>query len=660
MTKNRSLAAFLVIVSIFISILGYYYIHKPFDAESGLGMFKAVWQIAVALFILALSGGLGRVLLGKVIEPSSPIDLVRQSAFGMGLISILTLITGMTVGVKLIWLMFPPAVLLVFTFKHCLAWMRSWGNYQLPVLDGVQRTWFFLTIVVLISGLFFALAPPIHYDALAYHLSLPQLYLQSGRIVYSPDIMYVGMPQATEMLFLLGTRFGGLEAATVLGWFISILTLFCMFDFVTTRFSPGAGWVSIIALLCGLTFAKSPAWGYNDWSAMLYGLTCLITLNTWASSQTRRDLALAAVFAGFALATKYTGGIILLCGIGVILLNMRRDALSKSASNLFLFTLIASLMPLPWMVKNWAQTGNPFYPLLVPSGSMDSVRIAFYQGGEIFGNWLDRLLLPIQATLYGVEGGEGYSASIGPLLLGFGLVALIRFRSFLGEQKQTLQRIYIVLLIAWAVWAFGSYFSALLIQSRLFFPVFPAWAILAGAGYYSIEKEKISTIRIGMIAGMLTTMVFAFTTVEIVRDFFKQNPAGVVVGISSREAYLERNLGSFAPAMLSLQNLPSSARVMLLWETRSLYCLPRCEPDEIIDRWFHDRAVYGDAESILSAWQSEGFTHMLYFKLGSDNRRAESKRFTPEDWEEMDALLSRLPVVENYKNAYILYSLEGE
>lgn len=659
MTKIKTLPAVLVILIIFGSVLGYYYVHKPFDAESGFGLFKAVWQILIALFILTLSGGLGRKILGSQNEIATPIDLVTNAAIGMGLIGILMLALGMTVGIEIIPVLILLGVILVVTAGECLTWMRSWRHFHFPRLSLIQRTWFSLTIIILIPSLFFASAPPIHYDALAYHLSLPQLYAEAGRIIYTPDIMYVGMPQSTEMLFLLAIRLGGLEAATILGWFISMLTLVCLFEHVKIRFSAGAGWASVIALLSGFTFAKSPAWGYNDWTAMLYGLTCLIALDNWASSKTRRDLALAATFAGMALATKYTGGIILVCGIGVIAFNMRREALSKLGSTIFLFASLASLMLLPWIFKNWLQTGNPFYPLLYPAGAMDSIRVAFYQSGTIFGDWLDMILLPVQATVFGVEGREGYSASIGPLLLGFSLVTLIQHRTFADDQKQSLQRIYIFLLTAWMVWAFGSRISALLIQSRLFFPVFPAWAILAGAGYHAIEKERLSTIRLGMIAGILATMVFIFTTVEVVRDFSRQDPAGVVLGATSRDEYLERNLGSFAPAMQAVQDLPSSARVLLLWEPRSLYCLPKCEPDEIIDRWYHDRKAYGMAESILNSWQNEGYTHMLYFKLGADNRRAESKRFISEDWEEMDLLLSKLSILENYNNAYILYSLGG-
>ena len=659
MTKIKTLPAVLVILIIFGSILGYYYVHKPFDAESGFGLFKAIWQISSGIFILILSGGLGRKILGDQNGSAATVDLVIHAAIGMGSMSILTLALGMTFGVSFISVLLLLGIILVIAAKDCLAWMRCWRQFHLPKSNSIQRAWFSLIVIIVIPSLFFALAPPIHYDALAYHLSLPQLYAQNGRIIYTPDIMYVGMPQSTEMLFLLAIRLGGLEAATVLGWFISMLTLVCLFEYAKVRFSAGAGWASVVALLCGLTFAKSPAWGYNDWSATLYGLTCLVALDKWAASHSRRDLLLAAISAGMALAAKYTGGIILVCGIGVILFNMRREAFSKLASNVFLFASLASLMLLPWMIKNWLQTGNPFYPLLYPAGAMDSIRIAFFQTGTIFGDWLDMILLPVQATVFGVEGGEGYSASIGPFLLGFSLVTLIQHRTFADDQKQSLQRMYIFLLTAWMVWAFGSRISALLIQSRLFFPVFPAWAILAGAGYHAIEKERLSTIRLGMIAGMLAAMVLTFTAFEVVRDFFKQNPAGAVFGAVSREEYLERNLGSFVPAMQAVQDLPSSSRVLFVWEPRSLYCLPKCEPDEIIDRWYHDRAAYVNADSILNAWKDEGFTHMLYFKLGADNRRAESRRFTPEDWEEMDLLLSKLLVVENYNNAYILYSLEG-
>ena len=59
---------------------------------------------------------------------------------------------------------------------------------------------------------------------------------------------------------------------------------------------------------------------------------------------------------------------------------------------------------------------------------MSSLRLALYQGGEAWGNWLDFVFLPVRATLMGLEGGPGYSASIGPLLVGLSLAAVLIWR----------------------------------------------------------------------------------------------------------------------------------------------------------------------------------------------------------------------------------------
>jgi len=646
-----------ILLAVLVPILGYYATHKPFDAESGLGLFKALWQIFVPLMLVSIAGGLGKRLIGD--RDSGAAILIVDAALGLGVMSALFAALGLTVGINTISLAGLPILLLAASTKQTLAWIQGWISLDLSASSVIQKSWKFFIGVILFCALITALAPPFHYDAITYHFSLPKIYLQTGALTYTPDIMYGGMPQATEMLYLPAVRFAGFESAAVFGWLIGALTLIGLFAFARDRFSPAAGWMSAVALLAGMTFAESPAWGYNDWSAMLYGLTCLIVLDRWNVSRSRRDLLPAASLAGMALATKYTGGIVLLGGLAGILIHARRERSPTAMRDMALFGIAASIPLLPWALKNILQTGNPFYPLLFPAGAMDATRVAFYQGGAVFGTWLDMLILPWQATVLGVEGGLGYSASIGPLLLGFSLIALFRLRALTEEQSRLARAVLAILIVTWAAWAVGSRVSALLIQSRLFFPVFPAWAILAGIGFHVIEKETIASARLGVIAGMLATLALGFTTYEAARSFVTRGAAEVVIGASSPDEYLARNLGSFAPAMQSIRDLPEGERVLMMWEARNLYCLPTCEPDEIIDRWYHDRKVHGDAASILNAWRAEGYTHLLYFKLGSDNRRAESKRFTQDDWDELDALLSRLTVVQNFNNTYILYSLEG-
>ena len=73
-------------------------------------------------------------------------------------------------------------------------------------------------------------------------------------------------------------------------------------------------------------------------------------------------------------------------------------------------------------------TGNPVYPFFFESGSMNQIRMAVYQGLPAYGNLLDLFFLPIQATIVGVDGSVGYSVSIGPLLLGLGIVAFLNWQ----------------------------------------------------------------------------------------------------------------------------------------------------------------------------------------------------------------------------------------
>ena len=326
-TGTKILAALAILAILMAALIGYYATHKPLDAAGGLGLFKAAWQILVPVTIVSLAGGLGKRLLGA--RESDAVNLVIEAAFGLGLISALLALLGLTVGINMVSLLGLPILLLAVSAKQALGWLKGWASFEFAASTAVQRTWKFFILVILFCALATALAPPFHYDAVTYHLSLPRIYLQTGQLSYTPDMMYGGMPQATEMLFLPAMRFGGLEAATVLGWLIGALTLSGLFAFARERFSAAAGWMAVVALLAGMTFAESLAWGYNDWMAMLYGLTCLIALDRWTASQSPRDLLLAAAFAGMALATKYTGGIVLLGGlahatkpVGQLLMNL--------------------------------------------------------------------------------------------------------------------------------------------------------------------------------------------------------------------------------------------------------------------------------------------------------------------------------------------------
>jgi hypothetical protein len=540
--------------------------------------------------------------------------------------------------------------------------LEKWLAIGLMIIFG-------LTLIV-------SLAPPVKYDALVYHLALPQAYLQAGRIRYMPQIMFWGMPQTGEILYTWAMALAGYQAASVMSWLFGLLAVAGLAGFTHRRLGSRAAWVSVASLLCGYTLADELSWGYVEWLSILFGLGMLSTLDQWRVNGQRKDLILAGVFAGFALGSKYTGGVLLLAGMGVVAWQVlqwsrvdkqpaearpkktRNGNLLRLAEGLVCFGLPAVLVTLPWWLKNIWATGNPFYPFFFPGGAMDALRIHLYQGGALWGGWQDALLLPWQATLTGAEGAPGFAASIGPLLLGLGALAWLGWRRRLPEQRRSISTAGIMSVIGLLVWAIAGRLSGLLIQTRLYFSIFPALGFLAGAGFLAIDSIRWQEIRLGFVSGALVLFVFFLNVIHTSQTVQQQGAFAYLFGQQTEKDYLQNNLGWYAAAAERVRQTPDLAPSYMLYEPRSLYCAPRCEPDETLDHWLQARARYGDAQSILDAWRQAGYRSLLVYTRGVEFVREDDERYTTEDWQTLDGLLSHLTKLQDFGGAYALYSLQ--
>jgi len=639
--------------------IGYAYMHKPFTLNELLPISKAIWQIVVVGVIVSLAGGLGYRLLrgrtGQLLQRT-----VIQSALGLAILSVATLVIGASLG--LLWWLFASSLLAagILLRKDILSWWQAWAeiNTYWRNAGHFGKAVLLAAFILLGCTFFIALAPPLAFDALTYHLAIPQAYLLTGRVTYLPYTMFWGMPEQSGMLYTLVMMFSGLESAPLLSWAMGFLTLIALFNYAKDKLGAKAGYAAIAAVLAGEALTALLASGYVEWPTMLYGMATLIALDDWMTSKAHKSIALAGLFAGLTLATKYTAGIILLGGLVVILLKTRENSVRKTLSALIRFSLCAFLAMTPWLVKNAFATGNPFYPLLYPSGAMDEFRLHFYQDNPIYKDWREMLILPWQATVWGIDGKPGYSASIGPLLLGLSLLAWMGWRTRSKSEQDTIKVAAAVTVTGLIAWAIASRLSGLLIQTRLYFAMFPAWAVLSAAGYDALCRQQAQGIRFGRLAGSLLLLALGFTTFQTATGWLIKNPILVLPGYQTDTEYLANNLGDYFAAMQAVNALPSDARTLMLWETRELYCLPRCDGDEVIDRWFYDSRLYGDIETVLEMWQLTGYTHLLYNRLGADFIRQEDPHFlTEEDWEKLENLFSALPPPIEIGGSYQLYTL---
>jgi hypothetical protein len=544
--------------------------------------------------------------------------------------------------------------------KNIAAWLGQW-----KALRAILPNNFFTNVVAAMCGMIVllafltTLAPPIRFDALTYHLTLPAAYLQSGQIVYLPENVFWGMPQLVEINYLLGMAFAGKESAAILGWAYGCLAMLGILDLTSRHFGREAGWVAVGALLAGDTFASALSWAYVDWVVILYGYVFIVYLIYWNKEQKTQYLVLTAVFAGMALSTKYTAGILLISGAAFIILT--RQTLKTKLLQITLFCSIAVLTFSPWLLKNLLTTGSPVYPLLFPAGEMDVLRILKYHLSPATNNWWLVLTLPWQMTIWGAEGKVGPGASIGSLFLALSPFAYLFWNEKTSEEKEILRVASMVMITCLLISAVGSQFAGLLTQTRLFFALFPAWAILTAAGYKTASQVNTEQIRFGRLIRPLVIFPILFCLISITVEFNHRGIAAYLLNNLTKEGFYTRNLGNYQLAIQSINTLPNGTRTLFLWEARSLSCLPSCDGDEIIDRWYHDWRRLKNTEKILTEWRVLGFTHVLYYQQGADFiRENEKRKYNPDDWQGLDAMLDFLgEPVETFGEQYLLFDIRS-
>ena len=638
-------------------ILLYYAGHKPFTPDMAITLAGALGRLGIAVWLVSLGGALGRRLERGGSYPA----LVRpaiQALLGLGLMGTAVLVIGSLVGISPAVFWFVGIFMTVLLWRDLPPWWQGWraaaGLWRES--DRFGRTLGMACALLAGLPLILALAPPVHFDALVYHLTMPAAYLQVGRVIHLDWIRFSGMPQVVEMLFTWAMALGGGSAAACFGWLVGVIGLAGLAGSLRHGLGARAAWVGIASLLSGFSLAASLAWGYADWPGLAFGWGCLAALISWWESGRSRTLVLSGVFAGLALSTKYTGGVVLLAGM-VVLIWQNAARRRNPLPDLWRFGLPAVLISTPWWIKNFLATGNPFDPFLFNTGSDVGTRI--YQSVGPWGNWQDILLLPVRATYLGMEGGEGYGASIGPLLLGLGALFWLGWRSAGPRRKAALSVAALMSGGGLLVWAAANQFSGFLLQTRLYFPIFTAFALLAAGGFEGLAALKLPQVRLSRIASVLVLLVVGLSLLEMGAHVVGRGAFNAVLGLEEDSAYLEANLGGLWDSSQAIKALPDGSLALMLFEPRGYYCFPTCLPDDHLDNWKQTTGQYNDPAATVAGWRAKEITHVLYNRLGSDfMRETGDPHYNAAEWQALDRLLATLPEPASiYWDAYALYVL---
>jgi hypothetical protein len=391
----------------------------------------------------------------------------------------------------------------------------------------------------------------------------------------------------------------------------------------------------------------------------LAGLVCVLCRR---AGDHGRWLALAGVFGGLAWGCKYTGALapVGLAAVALLDAGSGRLEVGRRVGRAAVVGLTALAVFAPWLAKNWLFTGSPVYPLLWPAADMDAARQWFYSRPDLAERGAGALLVFWRAAFLGVQGGNHYDMTLGPLLVLLPLGVLPGWRWLPPSVRAALRPLLVFALAGYAVWVALTYVSSLATQARLFAPVLAALALLAAGGLRALQALDTPALRVSWVVQAVAVVVLAVSGIESLSYFVSQNPLPYLAGGQPAADYRAARLGWYPLAFQAVGTLPAGTRVMQLWEARSLDCPAhvRCVPDVVIDRWWHLRRTLGEPAGILARWRAEGVTHVLLYEAGANFAAMDPRSpLAPGDWAALAELRQQMTLVTAIGPAYGLYAL---
>ena len=654
------IAVSVAVVWVFAIYATYYWAHKPFSGASLVIML----EIVVWLGLLLVATALGR-LSRRWFDYSAHLEeIVFSAALGLGALSLLTFGLGL-VGLFhrwLFWLLLLVLAVILYPQIRAIANRLREGPI-LPTGTRLNRTLAIYLGFILTLSLLQCLTPPIAWDSQVYHLMAPKLYLQAHRLPVDIDLPYLGFPLLLEMLFTAGLFLKGDIVARLIHYAYGFLTLLALFAFARRYFNRKVAWLSMAIFYSVPSLVLISTWAYVDLGLIFYEFTAFYALMRWLEARDKRWLALTAILCGLAMGVKYTSIILPITLALIIALKVRQEGLKETAQALLLFGLLAIVVASPWYLKNLFFTGNPFYPFFFGGTYWDEFRAWWYSragtGLAFTAPW--RLLVaPLEITVLGTQGKESYDATIGPILLTVVPLLALVWRKIASEERRVIGYALLVCLIQYLFWLYGVAQSALLVQTRLLFPIFALLALLAG---YTVDKLALLTRQVFSLQWFVTTVLLlalGLNAVSSALHFISDSPLPYLTGFESKESYLTRHLGLYYTTVVHInENLPPSAKILFLWEPRSYYCQRDCWPDALLDKFKHLTYKYHDAEGIAEYLHREGVTHLLLYQTGLEYiLEAQFDPITPGDVATLTVLQEdHLRLIHDEGGAYLLYEL---
>lgn len=483
-----------------------------------------------------------------------------------------------------------------------------------PRTNLLGRVLWVAVAVFLLAEIALGLLPPTSRDELTHHLAIPRLYANAGRIIEVPMAPYSYYPMLLDMLYTPWVYWGYDFVPKLIHGLYGYLTGLLLFAYLWRRMNASYGLLGFLLFVSTPAVARLSHWAYIDLGLAFYTTAALLCLLFWREERDRLLwLAPAGLSLGFALATKPNGLLAALLVFFIFLLILAahpRRRIGWVASEAWVFLFLTSLPFLPWLIKNYVQTGNPVFPLFAsffagsqgPGGGESGVGLGIFTKRELlYGESVWQIVsLPARVFLSGRDDDPRYfDGVLTPILV---VLLPWAFKGKWLEEKKFLASFA-------ALFLFYALFLTEL-RIRYILPIVPPLVILAVHGSYNVylRIRQPAWLFVGLFLCVVWHGVYLWHYAE------RAGPLAYLSGAESRAAYLTRKLPEYSVLQYVNQSTESSAKIYLLFIGRRAYY---CERD-----YYHDGGELPEyllavvrrarsSEDILAGLRRRKITHLM-------------------------------------------------
>lgn len=453
-----------------------------------------------------------------------------------------------------------------------------------------------------------ATIPPTFYDELAYHLVIPQRALVTGELLTAPWVFITLMPHASDLLLAWGMAFGGDLGARAAAFALGVSCTLAAWGLAEAMAESGS--TPATPILVAGALATSPMLWFLG--TLPFAEACLAAAVVGAAALLAASQAEPRPWLSLGLALGLVATVKLSGLYWVLAVLAATVAVGWSWRDIARSALVTLVSVAPWWIRAFWHTGNPIYPMaydLLGGSPWSRESQAKLLGDMPYGTGgiglVDVLRLPLDLVQHPERFGSASDAgvpAIASVCVLLALPVIVRVAGAGGRVRRLGDAAAILVLIAGACWVGTSP------TARFFAPVLVIGLMVWVGG----------ALRLGP-AGRVVAMIVALgwgvvgTTRFVEQHTQVFSASAVALGRERADQYLGREVDHFEAARFVREQVPVTARLLFIGESRPYYfaraaIAPYPYDRHPLQQWVREAS---SPETLAARLAAEGITHVV-------------------------------------------------